>query len=81
MVTGKILQQLFNQALSTGELPINLKDADVTPVCKKKNPQHEENYRPVSVLPITSKLFEKLMQNQILHIKYFFLLPYLCGYR
>ena len=35
----------------------------------------------MSVLPILSKVFEKLMQNQInLHIKSF-LSPYLCGYR
>ena len=37
--------------------------------------------RPVSVLPIISKVFEILMQNQInLHINSF-LSPYLCGYR
>ena len=69
MVTGKTLHQLFNQALSTGEFSINLQDADITSVCKKKNHLHKENYRPVSVLPIISKLFEKLMQNQILHTK------------
>ena len=46
-----------------------------------KNPINKEIYRPVSVLPIISKVFGKLMQNQInLHIKSF-LSPYLCGYR
>ena len=60
---------------------IFLKDADVTPVFKKNNPLNKENYRPVSVLLIISKVFEKLMQNQInLHIKCF-LSPYLRGYR
>ena len=81
MVTAKTLQQLFNEALTTGEFPSNLKNADVTPTFKKNNPLNKENYRPVSVLPIISKVFEKLMQNQInLHIKSF-LLPYLCSYR
>ena len=81
MVTAETLQQLLNQALTTGEFPSNLKNTDVTPVFKKNNLLSKENYRPVSFLPIISKVFEKLMQNQInLHIKSF-LLPYLCGYR
>ena len=81
MVTVKTLQQLFNQALTTGEFSSNLKNADVTPVFKESNPLNKENYRPVSVLLIISKVFEKLIQNQInLHIKSF-LSPYLCGYR
>ena len=72
MVTAETFQQLFNQALTTGEFPSNLKNADVTPVFKKNNPLTKENYRPVSVLPIISKVFEKLMQNQInLHIIFF----------
>ena len=61
--TAEILQQLFNQEQTTGELPGNLKNAYVTPVFKKNNPLNKENYRPVSVLPIISKVFEKLMQN------------------
>ena len=66
MVTAKTLQQLFNQALSTREFPSNLKNAGITPVFEKNNPLSKENYRPVSVLPIIStKAFEKLMQNQI----------------
>ena len=81
MVTAETLQQLFNQALTTGEFPSNLKNANVTPVFKKNNPLSKENYRPISVLPIISKVFEKLMQNQInLRIKSF-LSHYLCGYR
>ena len=81
LVTAETLQQLFNQALTTGEFPTNLKNADVTLVFKKNNPLSKENYRPVGGLPIILKLFEKLMQNQINpHIKSF-LSPYLWGYR
>ena len=51
------------------------------PVFEKNNPLSKENYRPVSVPPIISKVFQKLMQNQInLHIKSF-LSPCLCGHR
>ena len=81
MVTAETLQQLFNQALTTGEFPSNLKNADVTPVFKKNNLLSKESYRPFIVLPTISKVFEKLMQNQIyLHINSF-LRPYLCHYR
>ena len=80
-VTAETLQQLFNLALTTGGFPSNLKNADVTPIFKNTNPLNKENYRPVSVLPMISKVFEKLIQNQInVHIKSF-LSPYLCGYR
>ena len=71
MVTVETLQQFFNQALSTGEFPSNLKNSDLTSVFKKKDLLNKENYRPVSVLPIILKVFEKL-ENQInLHIKSF----------
>ena len=43
-----------------------LKLADVTPVFKKCNPQSIKNYRPVSVLPNASKVFERIMLKQIL---------------
>ena len=81
MITVKALQQLFNQALTTGEFPSNLKNTYVTHVFKKNNVLYKETYRLVSVLPIVSKLLEKLMQNQKnLQIKSF-LSPHLCGYR
>ena len=75
------MQLLFNNAISNSEFPENLKLADVTPVFKKKDPLDKTNYRPVSVLPSVSKIFERLMQKQINeHIKNK-LSPYLCGYR
>ena len=43
-----------------------LKLPDVTPVFKKGNPQSIKNYRPVSVLPNVSKIFERIMLKQIL---------------
>ena len=80
-VTANTLQLLFNNAISNSEFPENLKLADVTPVFKKKDPLDKTNYRPVSVLPPVSKIFERLMQKQINeHIKNK-LSPYLCGYR
>ena len=80
-VTANTLQLLFNNAISNKEFSENLKLADVTPVFKEKDPLDKMNYRPVSVLPPISKLFERLMQKQINgHIKNK-LFPYLSGYR
>ena len=61
MVTAEILQKLFNQVLTTGEFPSKLKNSDVTPIFKKSNLLNKENYRPVSVLHIISKVSQKLM--------------------
>ena len=58
-----------------------MKKADVTPVFKKDDPIKAKNYRPVSVLPVVSKVFERIMHKQISENLNQFLLPYLCGYR
>ena len=50
--------------------PNNLKLANVTPVCVQKRVFKKEyasllkNYRPVSVLPVVSKIYERTMQKQ-----------------
>ena len=44
-----------------------LKLADITPLHKKLATVNKENYRPVSLLPVVSKLFERLMQKQMIY--------------
>ena len=46
--------------------PNNFKVADVTHVFKKEDASLLKNYRPVSVLPIASKIYERIMQKHIL---------------
>ena len=58
-----------------------LKLADVTPVYKKNDKLLVENYRPVSVLPTVSKIFEKIIQKQLGEYIEKYLSPFLCGYR
>ena len=53
----------------------------MSPVFKKKDKTFVENYRPVSVLPTVSKIFERIMQKQISDDIGKFLSPFLCGYR
>ena len=59
-----------------------MKLADITPVYKKNDPLDDKtNYRPVSVLPVVSKVSERIIQKQINDFIVSFLSPYLCGYR
>ena len=76
------LTSLINKSLtSSRKFPSNLKLADITPIYKKKNPQAKENYRPVSALPVLSKVFESLMQKQINSFITDYLSDFFCGYR
>ena len=60
---------------------LSLKLADFTPVQKKSDPTLVSNFRPISVLPTMSKVFERLMHHQVsVHIDKH-LLSFLCGYR
>ena len=61
--------------------PNKLKLADITPVYKTKDYTLVENYRPVSVLPSVSKIFERIIQKQFSNYVDVFVSPYLCGYR
>ena len=54
-----------DEILLNKNLPENLKLADVSPIFKKKDETFVQNYRPVSVLPTASKIFERLMRKQV----------------
>ena len=53
----------------------------MSPVFKKKGKTFVENYRPVSVLPTVSMIFERTLQKQISDYIGKILSPFLCGYR
>ena len=55
----------INLSMEKGCFPEELKLAEVSPIFKKKDDLDKENYRPVSVLPHVSKVFEKIMHHQI----------------
>ena len=57
---------LLNQSLQQGVFPDELKIAKITPIYKADDSSKFNNYRPVSVLSIISKIFEKAMYNKLL---------------
>ena len=54
----KPLSIIFNDCQNEGNFPHEWKKANVVPVCKKGNKQSLKNYRPISLFPICSKIFE-----------------------
>ena len=81
-ICAPALNDIWNNEIITQKcFPNNLKLADVTPVFKKEDASLLKNYRPVSVLPVTSKIYERIMQKQILKYIGKHFSPHLCGYR
>ena len=55
----------INNSIKSSIVPSCLKHADVTPLYKKCNKSLKENYWPVSILPILSKVFERSIFMQM----------------
>ena len=77
------LSLLFNSSLKTGEFSSEWKEALVTPVYKKGEKEIVCNYRPISILPVVAKVFERIVHTQL--YTYFqennLLHPAQCGFR
>ena len=54
------LTLLINKSIQQGVFPVELKIARIIPLYKGENNQLIHNYRPISVLPFFSKIFEKI---------------------
>ena len=59
----KPLNIIFKNSINEGTFPSQWKKANVTPIYKNGEKKLIKNYRPISVLPVCGKLFEKLIYN------------------
>ena len=59
------LSKLFNLSLKTKTFPSKWKISNVVPIYKKSDPKKPENYRPISLLSVTSKVLEKCVYKYI----------------
>ena len=59
------LTHIYNLSLRTGIVPKCWKKKRVTPLFKKGDTDDVNNYRPISILPVTMKIFEKIVHYQI----------------
>ena len=55
----------FNNAITTSKFLVLLKMANVTPIFKKRSKNGKDNFRQVSILPVLSEIFWKLMSREI----------------
>ena len=75
------LTKCINKAFNENKFQDILKLSDVVPVFKKLDPTDKTNFRPVIVLPLLSKVFEKIIYDQIYEYAETFLNKFLCGFR
>ena len=75
------LTNIFNHCVITNTFPDELKLADVFPCYKKDEVHLKENYRPISVLPVVSKIYERILCKQMIVYMNNKLSPLLCGFR
>ena len=71
----------INNSFDSGIFPDKLKFADITPILKKGDATAKENYRPISILPLVSKVFERVMFNQLSEFFEKIFSKFLCGFR
>ena len=61
------LSHIINMSLDTGQFPQEWKAAKIIPLHKSGSTKSFDNYRPISVLPIVSKIIEKIVHKQLMN--------------
>ena len=65
MQLKKHLTYIYNTSIESGIFPDQLKTANVVPVHKRGDKKDKQNYRPIALLSVFSKLLEKLVYNRV----------------
>ena len=63
-VLATFLVKGINTCIKKGKFPNKLKTDDITPAFKKGDKNDKSNYRPISILPIFSKVYERYLYKQ-----------------
>ena len=64
-VVAPSLTAIFKASINTGIFPQEWKESRVSPVYKSGARNDPSNYRPISVIPVTAKIFEKIVYEQL----------------
>ena len=75
------LSILLNKIIDSGKVPTEWKLAEICPVFKKNDAQDKAMYRPVSILVVLDKVFEKCLERQLIQYFNLILSPSLSAYR
>ena len=60
------LTEIFNMSMDSNQFPSDWKTARVIPLYKKGQRSVLDNYRPISIFPVLSKIMERLLSNEII---------------
>ena len=63
--SSKPLALIINQMITTGNFPESFKKSKIVSLFKKGAPSLLTNYRPISLLPTISKIFERIIHDQM----------------
>ena len=83
VVVAKPLTRIVNKSLSQGTVPSEWKCAKITPLYKKGISTDMDDYRPISVLPVVSKVLERVVHHPLHSFlnECKLLSPFQCGFR
>ena len=71
----------FNETICSSKFPTSFKFANVTPVFKQGSRNQKDKYRPINILPIISKIFEKVICRQLSNHFDNIFSKFQCGFR
>ena len=80
-IFADILLASFNDSVEKSNFSSSLKKANITPVFKQGDRNSKDNYRPVSILPNMSKIFERCIFRQLYSFMLEFVSKYQCAFR
>ena len=74
-------KNLVNNTILTGIFPDKLKIGHVAPIFMKNDLMEKSNHRPISILPVPSKIYEKVLSEQLSNHFEDIFNNYLCAFR
>ena len=82
-ILSPIISKLFNKSIYLGKFPKILKKSRIVPIPKVNSSTNVNDYRPISIIPILSKIFEKLINVRLISYlnKFDLLVPFQFGFR
>ncbi|KAJ0175082.1 hypothetical protein K1T71_009223 [Dendrolimus kikuchii] len=67
LIISPVLSHIINLSLTEGSFPEKLKISIVKPLHKRGDRMQMENYRPITIIPILSEIFEKAMLRRLMN--------------
>ena len=78
-----VITDIFNTSLATATFPLEWKKAYIVPLPKTVSPSQPKDFRPISILPLLSKVLERIVHGQLVYFfnAQKFLNPFQSGFK